>query len=427
MAKITRVDTAVVQGNYEWTFVRVYTDHEYGTGECFFAPGLTATIRDMTPLLLGEDPRDVDRLWNKMRWAVSHAGATGGTVWHAISGIEAALWDLTGKLLGVPIYQLLGGKYRDRIRIYMDCHAGEGLEAMSSVQLPVNPAWSTRRGHSQTAEDNHPIHGRAYGRPKTDEVFTPQMYAERAKKAVEMGFTAIKFDLDVPNPYTHDSLNGALNAAEIQFMVNLVEAVREAVGPAMDVGYDCHWRYNVADAIRLAHALEPYHIAFLEDPVPPENVEAQRLMTRSVRVPVSTGENRYLRHGFREIFETHAVSLVAPDFQKAGGLLEAKRIAEMADTYYINVIPHNISSPIGTFASCHVAAAIPNFHALEFHAADVPFWGELVGRKREDLIVDGHIRLPDAPGLGVELDEETARRYAKPGEPWFGEKVEQDG
>ena len=421
--KIERVDTAVIQGNYDWTLVRVYTDHAYGTGECFCSPGLTAVVRDMAPLLLGEDARDVDRLWYKMRWAVSHAGSTGGTVWHAISGIEAALWDLVGKLLNVPVYQLLGGKYREDIRIYMDCHAGEGLEALSNILLPVSPAWGTRN-HSQSSEVNHPAHGRAYGKPDLDEVFTPQMYAKRAREAVDKGFTAIKFDLDVPNPYTYDTYNGALNAAEVKFMASLAQAVRTEVGDHVDIGFDCHWRYNVSDAIRLAHALEPIDAAFLEDPVPPENIEAQRLMSQATKTAISSGENRYLRHGFREIFESGALGLVAPDFQKVGGLLEAKRIADMADTYYVNVVPHNISSPIGTFASCHVAAATPNFWALEFHAADVPFWNDLVDTGSSGPIIqNGAIHLNERPGIGVELNETVAKRYAKPGELWFGEAL----
>ncbi|MED3716324.1 mandelate racemase/muconate lactonizing enzyme family protein [Geobacillus thermodenitrificans] len=420
--KIKRIETAVIQGNYDWTLVRVYTDNEYGTGECFFSPGLTAVIRDLAPLLIGEDPRDVDRLWYKMRWAISPSGSTGGTAWHAISGIEAALWDLVGKIFDIPVYQLFGGKYRDKIRIYMDCHAGESLEALSNVLLPVFPEWGSKK-RSTSSEINHPAHGRAYGQPDVHEVFTPEMYAKRAREAVDMGFTAIKFDLDVPNPYTYDTYNGALNKAEIQFMTSLVEAVRTEVGDHIDIGFDCHWRYNVQDAIRLAHALEPYDIAFLEDPVPPENIEAQRIMSQAVKTTISSGENRYLRSGFREILEGHALGMIAPDIQKVGGLLEAKRIADMADTYYVNVAPHNISSPIGTFASCHVAASIPNFFALEFHAADVPFWNDLILGADEPVIKNGYIHLSDKPGIGIELNEEVAKKYAKPGELWFGEKL----
>ena len=208
--KITDVRTAVVEANYDWTFIRVYTDEgTTGLGESFLAPGLTAIIADLKPLLVGEDPRNVDKLWAKMRWAASGAGSMGGIVYNAISGIEAALLDLTGKHYGVPVYQLLGGRYRDRVRVYADCHAGEALEALDSVMVARRPSWLEGEEKSATAEINHPVHGRAFGDATPDEVFTPEMYGRRAREvADEQGFTALKFDLDVPNPYTRDTHSG---------------------------------------------------------------------------------------------------------------------------------------------------------------------------------------------------------------------------
>ncbi|MBV9280467.1 MAG: mandelate racemase/muconate lactonizing enzyme family protein, partial [Chloroflexi bacterium] len=357
--KITGVSTAVVEANYDWTFIRIATDEGVtGLGESFLAPGLTAIIRDLAPLLIGEDPRNVDRLWAKMRWAASAAGSMGGIVYNAISGIETALWDLAGKYHGVPVYQLLGGKYRDRVRIYADCHAGEALEALSCIMLARRPRWlPAGAAEVAAAEIAHPVHGRAYGNPRTDEIFTPEMYAARARQVAAMGFTALKFDLDVPNPYTQDAHAGTLTRAEIRFMASLVQAVREAVGETVDIAFDCHWRYNVSDAQRLAHELEPYGLLWLEDPVPPENVEAIRRVTQSTRTPISSGENYYLRFGFRQVLEEGALDIIAPDLQKAGGLLEGRKIADMADTHYVAVAPHCIASPIGTIASAHVAAA----------------------------------------------------------------------
>jgi gluconate/galactonate dehydratase len=392
-------------------------------GESFLAPGLTAIIRDLRVLLVGEDPRDVDRLWAKLRWAASGAGSMGGIIYNAISGIEAALWDVTGQALGVPIYRLLGGKFRDRIRIYADCHAGEALEAMSSLMLARRPRWITDEGgeamEAMTAEANHPVHGRAYGQPEVTDAFTPEMYARRAREAAGMGFTALKFDLDVPNPYTLDTQAGTLTHAEIAYMASLVEAVRSTVGETTDIAFDCHWRYNVSDAQRLAHALEPYGLLWLEDPVPPENIEALRRVTQSTRTPISSGENAYLRHGFREALERNALDIVAPDYQKCGGLLEGRRIADLADTYYVAVAPHCISSPVGTIASAHVCAATPNFLALEWHGMSVPFWNDLVAGFDGPVIQNGYITVPDQPGLGVDLNEEIARRYAKEGEGFF--------
>ena len=419
--KITGIKTAVVEANYDWTFVRVYTDEgTSGLGESFTAPGLTATVRELEPLLVGEDPRNVDKLWSKMRWAASGAGSMGGIVYNAISGIETALWDAVGKHYSMPVYQLLGGKYRDKVRIYADCHAGEALEALNSLMVPRHPKWLPEGEATATAsESDQPVHGRAFGEARTDEVFTPEMYARRAREVVDMGFTALKFDLDVPNPHTLDTHSGTLRHAEIKYMVTLVEAVREAVGDAVDISFDLHWRYNVSDAQRLAYELEPYGLMWLEDPVPPENIEAMGRVTRSTKTPISSGENYYMRYGFREALEKGALDIIAPDFQKTGGLLEGRRISDMADAHYVAVAPHCIASPIGTVASAHVAAAIPNFLALEWHGMSVPFWEDMAAGFKGPVIQDGFITVPDGPGLGVELNGEVARKYARKGEPFF--------
>jgi gluconate/galactonate dehydratase len=422
--KITDVRTAVVEANYDWTFIRIYTDEGVtGLGESFLAPGLTAIIRDLKPLLVREDPRNVDKLWSKMRWAASGAGSVGGIVYNAISGIEAALWDVVGKHYCAPIHAFLGGKYRDKVRIYADCHAGEALESLNSVMVARSPKWMPQEAAvSASSEANQPVHGRAYGEAEADETFTPEMYAQKAREVVEeMGFTAIKFDLDVPNQYTLDTFSGTLTNAEVKFMVSLVEAVREAVGETVDICFDLHWRYNVSDAQRLAYELEPYGLMWLEDPVPPENIEAMRRVAQSTKTPISSGENYYMRFGFRESLEKGALDIIAPDLQKAGGLLEGRKIADMADTHYVAVAPHCIASPIGTIASAHVAAAIPNFLALEWHGMSVPFWEDVVVGLDGPVIQDGFIKVPEAPGLGVELNEEVAREYALEGEPFFEE------
>jgi gluconate/galactonate dehydratase len=241
----------------------------------------------------------------------------------------------------------------------------------------------------------------------------------RAQQMVQRGYTALKFDLDVPNPHQLDEYNHAITNQEIAHMIDLVRAVREAVGDGIDLAFDCHWRYTVSDVLKVAWGVEPFNLLWLEDPTPPENAEAMLRVTQATRTPIATGENLYLRHGFRELFEKGAVKVAAPDLQKCGGLLEGKRIAEMAATYYISVAPHNISSPIGTMASAHVCAAIPNFLALEFHAEDVPFWNDMVTGHAGPVIDHGYITMPDRPGLGLELNEAVARRYARPGEPFF--------
>src|SRR3954447_4163185 len=230
--KIAAVHTAVVEGNYDWTYVRVDADDGLsGLGECFTAPGLTAIIRDLAPLLVGEDPRDVDRLWSKLRWGASGAGSPAGIVYNAISGMEAALWDLVGKAYGVPIHRLLGGRFRDSVRVYADCHAGEALHSMDATMVPRPYVDGVR----------NPEHGRAYAKAMPEEVFTAELYAARAAQVVaDLGFDALKFDLDVPTPYQKDTASGTLTRAEIDYMVALAAAVVDAVGPEVDVAFDCH-------------------------------------------------------------------------------------------------------------------------------------------------------------------------------------------
>jgi L-alanine-DL-glutamate epimerase-like enolase superfamily enzyme len=202
-------------------------------------------------------------------------------------------------------------------------------------------------------------------------------------------------------------------------MVDVARAVRDAVGPEIMVAMDAHWKFNVNDAIRLAQALEPIDLLWLEDPVPPENLEAQRHVTHATRTPICTGENLYRKYGYRELIEKQAARIIAPDIPKMGGLLEAKKVADPADLYCIPIAPHNVSSPIATVAAAHVCAAMQNFPVMEFHAHDVPWWGGLVGEPQ--LIRDGFIRLDDRPGHGLTLNEDIARAHLAPGSSFFGE------
>jgi gluconate/galactonate dehydratase len=187
----------------------------------------------------------------------------------------------------------------------------------------------------------------------------------------------------------------------------------------VDLAIDCHWNYGVNDAIRLARACEPFDLLWLEDPVPPENPDAMRRVTAATSTAIATGENQYQRHQFRELLERQAVDILAPDFQKVGGLLEGRRIADMADVHYVAVAPHNISSPIGTLASTHLCAAIPNFLALEWHAASVPFFDDLIRGRKAPLIEKGYIAVPEKPGLGIDLDESVAYKHRKRSEAFF--------
>src|SRR5204863_389788 len=240
--KIVRLKTAVFEGNFDWTFVRIETDEGIqGLGECFFAPGLTSILRSLEPVILGEDCRDVRRLFRKLQLATSGAGSVAGIVYNAISGIEAALWDVLGQWLEAPIYRLLGGKFRDKVRIYADCHGGEAFENLDEVLRSRQPSWI---GHSrkQTPKD---YFGQAEGS-------TPSSPDDHRKQAIAMrsqGYTALKFDLDVSGAEGSDPYNRCLTNRAIDCMVALIGAVHEAVGRDTDIAVDCHWRYSVSDLV----------------------------------------------------------------------------------------------------------------------------------------------------------------------------------
>ncbi len=401
--RITRLTTAVVEANYDYTFVRIEADRDglCGTGECFFAPALTHIIAELTPLLIGRDPREINRLVQHLARKTSAAGSTGGIVWNAITGIEAALHDLVGKAYGCPVYQLLGGKVRDSVRIYADCHAGDNCESWSPILTERRPAWLERTGAERKSEN-----------------YEPEAYALRAVSVAAKGFTALKFDLDSLIVNTGDELNRSLTNPEIERMRETVERTRQAVGPHIDLAFDCHWRFRPGDAIKIAHALEPYGLFWLEDPCPPENWQQTLAVRRAGKVPILTGENLILLPQFLPLLQEQAVDLIAPDIQKCGGLLEARRIAGMAEYYGVSLAPHCIAGPLGLLASAHLCATAPNFVALEFHGQEVSFWDELLSGP--PLIHDGQVTLTEAPGYGRELNETVAMEYAKPGELWFG-------
>ncbi len=308
---------------------------------------------------------------------------------HAISAIEIAILDLLGKHLNLPVHALPGGKFRDKIRIYVDTHAGQSLAAMDRVLLPIFPKWMGGRAIKGTRKkDKMPLHGRA-AMPMFSEEYTPRSYGRRAREM---------------------KMEGALSNQEIQYLASLVASVRKAVGDDTDILFDLLWRFDVSSSLRLAHALEPYGLMWLEDPVPPENVSLLKSLTSSAKVPIATGENIYNRYGFSQLLET-GILVVTPDALKAGGLTETKLVSQMAAMKEVTVSPHNIGSPVGTMAQAHLAASIPNFGVLEYHGHDVPIWNKL---SKKPLIRGGFIELTDEPGLGVELDAAVAEKYSLP-------------
>ena len=362
--KITHIGSILLKPT-GWVLIKVKTDEGItGIGEAYHGAGVHQIAVDerLTRPLIGQDPRNVDKLFRDMMSAMSASGFYQGAVMSAISGIESALWDITGQAAGVPIWQLLGGKFRDKIRIYNDCHAGE--------------------------------------------TETPEAYAAKAREVEARGFTAIKFDID-PLPSRRDRYNRCISNDDIAHYVDVVTAVRESLDSNTDLAIDAHWFYAPVDILKVAHAFEDLNLLWLEDPIPPENIAAMEGVTKSTRTPICTGENFYTRFGFRDLIETQAADIISPDMAKAGGLLEGRRIADLADMYYIPIAPHNIGSPVQTVANCHVMAAVPNFLVLEFHHLDDTFWEGIINEG--PLIQEGHIDVPNLPGLGVTLNEDLLR------------------
>ena len=371
---ITDVQTTMVDGNFPWTLVRVYTDAGIvGTGEAYWGAGVPEVIERMTPFVVGENPLDIDRLYEHLIQKMSGEGSIEGTVVTAISGIEIALHDLAGKILEVPAYQLLGGKYRDEIRVYCDCHAGEEAD--------------------------------------------PEANADEAERVVEeLGYDALKFDLDVPSGHEKDKANRHLRNAEIEHKAEIVRAVTERLDGRADAAFDCHWSFSGGSAKRLAREIEDCDVWWLEDPVPPENHDVQREVSQSTTVPITAGENVYRKHGHRRLLEEQAVDVIAPDLPKVGGMRETRKIADLADTYYVPVAMHNVSSPVATMASAQVGAAIPNSLAVEYHSYQLGWWSDLV---EESVIEDGSIDVPEAPGLGLTLDLDAVEEHMIDGDKLF--------
>jgi gluconate/galactonate dehydratase len=379
--KITDVRVSQDVGPFKWCFVRVDTDDgAVGYGE---APLRTSPqpqeVANLRAALVGRSPLSGEVL-------LDQAFPQGGS--GLLHGVEIALLDLSGKQLGVPVFALLGGKYRDRIRMYSDSHAGVHWD-------PVG--FANRVQEVQTS-------GSAL------EVYSPEAYARQARETVNQGFTAVKFDIDFPTPNRFDSTDRSIGPAELRGIVDVVAAIREAVGPDIDLAIDCHARYNTADALRIAYEVESFHLLWLEDPVPPQNIEAMAKVTAKARVPICTGEALVGCHGFRELVTSQAADIIQPDTPLAGGLREIKRIAELAHLYYISVGPHNMTSPVGTLAAVHLSASLPNFLALEFHCGGIPWWNDVV-KTPKPVLDRGYIQVPEAPGLGLELREEVLREH----------------
>jgi galactonate dehydratase len=366
--KITDIKTVVVNAEMRnWVFTKVETDVPglFGWGEASLewkTRSLLGAIEDMTQMVLGEDPRNIEHIYQKMyRQSFWRMGVIGMS---AISSIEQALWDIAGKDLGVPVHRLLGGKVRNKVRMYT--HLGGGN--MKAVY----------------------------------ETFEVEPLIELAQQCVANGYTAIKV---VFVPYS-EPLEGP---ATVKRFANMFGKLREAIGDQIDIMVDFHGRTYPGMAIQYINAIEEYRPYFCEEPVPPENVPALLEVRQSTRVPIATGERLVGRHQFREVFEQRACHVIQPDLCHCGGLLEAKKIAAMAEMYQMGVAPHNPLGPVANAAALHFALSTPNFLIQEDMLTDVPWRWDVV--KSDLQTKDGYWLPCETPGLGIEVDEKAAAKH----------------
>ena len=348
--KIIDVQTYLVNANQgtsgdrprgrNWLFVKINTDEGiYGVGEGGGWPEVVRVgIEELKFCLIDENPFDIERLWLKLYDVVHGHGLTGAVRGGVISAVDMALWDIKGKALGVPVYELLGGKIRDRIRVYG--HAG-------------NP--------------------------------------ESAKSLVDRGFTAFKCGSNVET----------------------FKAIREAVGDEIEIGIHCHGEYTASAAIRIGKACEPFNPAFFEEPTNPDDLSAMELVRDKVDIPLAAGERLYHKWSFKDLLQRNVVDIIQPEITRIGGILETKKVSIMAEAQGVKVAPHDGSAgPIAEMANIHVMATIPNFQFLEHRASDVPWRSKVAIGVIPDK--DGYIELPDAPGLGIDIDvDEIAKHPVK--------------
>ncbi len=349
-----------------WVFVKIETDGDlWGGGEGSLewkTRSVVGAVEDFAPVVVGEDPRRIEHLYQKMyRQSFWRLGVIGMS---AISAIEQALWDIKGKALGVPVYELLGGRVRDRVRMYT--HLGGGQ--MESVY----------------------------------ETFDVGPLIDLAQEVLDRGYTALKV---VFVPYS-EPLEGA---AKIRSFAALMGRLREAVGDDVDIMIDFHGRSYPAMAVQYIRAVEEFHPYFCEEPVPPEMPDALLEVRQQTRVPIATGERLVGRHQFVPLFEKRACHVIQPDLCHCGGLWEARKIAAAAETYQMGVAPHNPLGPIANAVALHFALATPNFLIQEDMLTDVPWRWDVVRSTLETR--DGYWLPSEAPGLGIDVDEDAARRH----------------
>jgi galactonate dehydratase len=373
--KITEVKVWLVEGvKYNWTMLKIYTDEGFtGVGEATNWPGspiVEAAARHAGERIIGMDPMRTDYIWTKLYRDLNWVGPFGASMC-AISGIDMALLDLKGKVLGVPVYELLGGQFRNEILLYANY-------------------WFTKGD------------------------LTPEDYARQAKEVMAKGFTGLKFDPFAHTNYFYGenlSTTLSLNKEEQDRSYEVCKAVRDAIGPNADMMIETHAMLNFKTALNMADRLRNLDITWYEEPAGPENENVLRTFRERLNPAVSicVGERHYTRHGIRPLLEKGISDILMPDITRCGGPSELKRMATMAEVYNVLMAPHNPNGPLSTIASAHVCATIPNFFRQEFIFNDVPWRDTIIDHPID--IQEGKFILSVRPGLGVDLIEEEMEKH----------------
>jgi galactonate dehydratase len=355
--KITDVEILSADLGRIYLFVKIHTDEGivgYGEPSCVGKErAVTGAVQDLIPFLIGANPFEIERLWTIMYRGVIWRG--GPVLMAALSGVEHALWDIKGRALGVPVWELLGGRVRDRVKAY---------------------AW---------------IHGN-----------TPEQYRDDALARLDEGFRAIKF-----TPF--DATDAGYSVACGKRSEARVRAAREAVGDEVAIAIDGHGVLSPINAMEMAKRIEPYGILFYEEPVLPENLDAMAEIRRVARIPIATGERLFTRYTYKDLLVKQAVDVIQADVGNAGGILEVYKIAAMAEAFYVSMAPHNPWSPLTTAISLHLDAVTQNFLIQEIPTAGAPPERYELLKQRIEKPVDGYLSIPDGPGWGVDLNEEFIR------------------
>lgn len=377
--KITDVKCGYIRGSL---YVKIFTNQDiYGCGEGVDAIGGTYhLVQNLGRRLRNQSPLNMHKIFEDFRRSAHFGGGQAGMYVAVLSALETALWDLTGKALNLPVYQLLGGKFRDKVRVYCDT-------ALYRNRFP-----------------------------------SPEDFANAAKEAIKnWNFNALKFDLDyAADPDKYDRYNWTASPGEISRMYNQLAAVREAVGPKIDLCVDMHGRYDHVTAQAIARKVEPLNLTWLEEPIPAENYDAYKTLAEETNTPIAAGENVYLGHGFKQLLD-NGVDIIMPDLQKCGGLGEGQRIANLANLYYVPFAPHMVASLLGAMACAHVCVTVPNFHLMEwqsyFHTDKM--FREIVTFDEANWVKDSFITVSEKPGIGVDLNIEAMKQYATQNVPFF--------